>query len=49
MFLGPRLWLQSHAQELVLLTKNKGPLRQEAIILVRFVPMVDYRTGGKIY
>ena len=29
------------AQELVLLTKQKGKLQQQHIIPVRFVPMVD--------
>lgn len=38
---------QAHAQELVLLTKTEGQLKQEAIIPVRFVPMVDPR--GKTY
>jgi hypothetical protein len=47
MSLCPRLRLQTHAQELVLPTKSEGQLKQEAIIPVRFVPMVDYR--GKTY
>jgi protein-L-isoaspartate(D-aspartate) O-methyltransferase len=38
---------ETHAQELVLLTKTDGQLKQQAIIPVRFVPMVDPR--GKTY
>lgn len=39
---GPR----SH-QQLVLLTKKRGEIRQEKVVDVRFVPMVD--ASGKIY
>jgi len=31
----------SFSQELVLLVKNKGRLKQQAVLPVRFVPMVD--------
>lgn len=36
-----------HFQQLFLLTKRKGVIRQERIVDVRFVPMVDKK--GKIY
>jgi len=32
---------KSYAQELVLLTKEKGKLRQKDVLSVRFVPMID--------
>jgi protein-L-isoaspartate(D-aspartate) O-methyltransferase len=38
---------EANPQELVLLTKKEGRLRQESILPVRFVPMVDPR--GKTY
>jgi protein-L-isoaspartate(D-aspartate) O-methyltransferase len=39
---GPR-----HHQQLVLLTKERGKIRQEKVVDVRFVPMVD--ASGKTY
>jgi protein-L-isoaspartate(D-aspartate) O-methyltransferase len=39
---GPR-----HHQQLVLLTKKSGEVRQEKVVDVRFVPMVD--SSGKTY
>jgi protein-L-isoaspartate(D-aspartate) O-methyltransferase len=38
---------EKYAQQLVLLTKQKGEIRQEKIVDVRFVPMVDRH--GKTY
>ena len=38
---------KSYSQELVLLTKEKGKLKQKDVLSVRFVPMIDY--NGKKY